>query len=106
MAEQMRQAVEGTNERLCGKRAPLHFRDSSPRRREKKKFAVCNQSKQLENLAPRARFELATLRLTAKGNKNLNALSGVAYRQFGAIFPFLVAPNPAPKLSKATMPPT
>ncbi len=29
--------------------------------------------------------------------KNLNALSGVAYKNFGAIFPFLVAPNPAPK---------
>ena len=30
-------------------------------------------------LAPRARFELATLRLTAEAVKNLSALSGVAY---------------------------
>jgi hypothetical protein len=30
-------------------------------------------------MAPRARFELATLRLTAAGCKTLNALFGVAY---------------------------
>jgi hypothetical protein len=47
-------------------------------------------------MAPRARFELATLRLTAERIKNLSALSGVAYEKLGAIFPFLVAPNPAP----------
>jgi hypothetical protein len=47
-------------------------------------------------LAPRARFELATLRLTAERIKNLSALSGVAYEKLGAIFPFLVAPTPAP----------
>src|SRR5579864_2376747 len=47
-------------------------------------------------LAPRARFELATLRLTAESIKNLSALSGVAYEKLGAIFPFLVAPTPAP----------
>jgi hypothetical protein len=51
-----------------------------------------------DRLAPRARFELATLRLTAEVDKNLSAASGVAYGEFGAIFPFLVAPNPAPKL--------
>jgi hypothetical protein len=28
--------------------------------------------------------------------ENLSALSGVAYEKLGAIFPFLVAPNPAP----------
>ena len=33
----------------------------------------------LRDLAPRARFELATLRLTAGGCKTLNALFGVAY---------------------------
>jgi hypothetical protein len=48
-------------------------------------------------LAPRARFELATLRLTAEEVKNLSALSGVAYRKLGAILAFLAAPNPAPK---------
>jgi len=47
-------------------------------------------------MAPRARFELATLRLAAEMIENLSALSGVAYEKFGAIFPFLVAPNPAP----------
>ena len=40
---------------------------------------------------------LTILRLTAERIKNLSALSGVAYKNFGAIFPFLVAPNPAPK---------
>jgi hypothetical protein len=40
-------------------------------------------------MAPRARFELATLRLTAEGIENLNALSGVAYEKLGAIFAFL-----------------
>ncbi len=47
-------------------------------------------------MAPRARFELATLRLTAEMIKNLSALSGVAYEQLGAIFPSLVAPTHAP----------
>jgi hypothetical protein len=49
-------------------------------------------------MAPRARFELATLRLTADEIKNLSALSGVAYKKTGAILHPLVAPNPAPKL--------
>jgi hypothetical protein len=49
-------------------------------------------------VAPRARFELATLRLTAEAVKNLSAASGVAYIRLGAILTFLVAPNPAPKL--------
>src|SRR5260370_42038511 len=53
----------------------------------------------LKNLAPRARFELATLRLTAEMIKNLSALSGVAYKKIGAILPPLVSPNPAPKAS-------
>src|SRR5260370_12787727 len=35
------------------------------------------------------------LRLTAERIKNLSALSGVAYKNFEAIFPFLVAPKPA-----------
>ena len=47
-------------------------------------------------LAPRARFELATLRLTAERIENLSALSGVACEKSGAIFPSLVAPTPAP----------
>jgi hypothetical protein len=47
-------------------------------------------------MAPRARFELATLRLTAEEIKNLSALFGVAYKKSGALFPSLVAPNPAP----------
>jgi len=37
------------------------------------------------SLAPRARFELATLRLTAETNENLSALSGVAYEKLGAM---------------------
>jgi hypothetical protein len=48
-------------------------------------------------MAPRARFELATLRLTAEAVKNLSAVSGVAYRKLGAIFVSLAAPNVAPK---------
>ena len=48
------------------------------------------------NLAPRARFELATLRLTAERIENLSALFGVAYEKSGAIFPSLAAPTPAP----------
>jgi len=42
--------------------------------------------KLLKELAPRARFELANLRLTADEVKNLNALFGVAYRTNGLIF--------------------
>jgi len=57
-------------------------------------FQKCLSAK---DLAPRARFELATLRLTAEVVKNLSAVSGVAYRKFGAILIFLTAPNPAPK---------
>ena len=53
------------------------------------------------DLAPRARFELATLRLTAEMIENLSALSGVAYEKLGAVFPFLVAPNPAPTVMPA-----
>jgi len=48
-------------------------------------------------MAPRARFELATLRLTAERDKNLSAASGVAYIRLGAILPLLAAPNLAPK---------
>ena len=48
-------------------------------------------------MAPRARFELATLRLTAERDKNLSAASGVAYIRLGAIPTFLAAPNLAPK---------
>jgi hypothetical protein len=39
---------------------------------------------------------LTILRLTAERIKDLSALSGVAYKNFGAIFPFLAALNPAP----------
>ena len=49
-----------------------------------------------KRLAPRAKFKLVTLRLTAEMIENLSALSGVAYEQLGAIFPSLVAPTPAP----------
>jgi hypothetical protein len=38
------------------------------------------------DLAPRARFELATLRLTAEKVEFLNALSCVAYRETRPIF--------------------
>jgi hypothetical protein len=38
------------------------------------------------------------VRLTAEEVKNLSALSGVAYRIFGAVLISLVAPNPAPKV--------
>src|SRR6266852_6945104 len=48
-------------------------------------------------MAPRARFELATLRLTAETVKNLSAASGVASKNFGAILTLFAAPNPAPK---------
>ena len=48
-------------------------------------------------MAPRARFELATLRLTVDEVKNLSALSGVACKKIEAILPSLAAPNPAPK---------
>ena len=41
MAEQVRQAVEKTNKRLYGKRAPLHFRDSLPQKGEEETIAVC-----------------------------------------------------------------
>jgi hypothetical protein len=50
-----------------------------------------------KRLAPRARFELATLRLTAEAIKNLSALSGVAYTNSEVILASLAAPNPAPK---------
>jgi hypothetical protein len=55
------------------------------------------ENKFRKELAPRARFELATLRLTGECSKNLNAVSGVAYEKSGAIFPSLPAPNVAPK---------
>ena len=48
-------------------------------------------------MAPRARFELATLRLTAERDKNPSAASGFAYIRLGAILTFLAAPNLAPK---------
>jgi hypothetical protein len=51
----------------------------------------------LNELAPRARFELATLRLTAEMVKTQNAPFGVAYRKMGTILPSSVAPNAAPK---------
>jgi hypothetical protein len=51
-----------------------------------------------KELAPRARFELATLRLTAEVVQNLSAASGVAYVRLGVILTLLAAPNPAPKL--------
>jgi integrase len=41
MAEQVRHAVNKANKRLYGKRAALHFRDSSPQKEEEKKIAVC-----------------------------------------------------------------
>ena len=44
-------------------------------------------------MAPRARFELATLRLTAEAIKNLSALSGVAYKKWGAVPPLLLHPH-------------
>ena len=49
-------------------------------------------------MAPRSRFELATLRLTAEMIENLSALSGVAYEKLGAIFSSVVAPTPAPTI--------
>ena len=41
MADQARKAVEKTNKRLYGKRAPLHFRDSSPQKGAEEKVLVC-----------------------------------------------------------------
>jgi len=52
-------------------------------------------------MATRARLEPATLRLTAVADANLSAVSGVAYKNPGTIFPSLVAPNPGPKLPQA-----
>ena len=49
-----------------------------------------------KELAPRVGFEPTACRLTAEMIENLSALSGVAYEKLGAIFPFLVAPKPAP----------
>ena len=65
-------------------------------KRKEQKPSVTKLKKK-ENLAPRARFELATLRLTAEVVKNLSAASGVAYMESGAILTLLAAPNPAPK---------
>jgi hypothetical protein len=48
-------------------------------------------------MAPRARFELATLRLTADEVQNLNALSGIAYKNSEVNLALSTAPNPAPK---------
>ena len=42
MAEQVRQAVEKTNKRLYGRRAPLHFRDSLPQKGEEEKSLSVN----------------------------------------------------------------
>ena len=70
--------------RTCASRQPIYPSMSSI-------WAQC------ESVAPRARFELATLRLTAKVVKNLSAASGVAYIRLGAILTFLAAPNLAPK---------
>jgi hypothetical protein len=42
MAEQVRQAVEKTNKRLYGKRAPLHFRDSLPQKEKEGKSQSVN----------------------------------------------------------------
>jgi hypothetical protein len=64
---------------------------------EEVKIAVCNGLKKNEKLAPRARFELATLRLTADDVKNPNALSGVAYTNSEVTLALLAAPNSAPK---------
>jgi integrase len=41
MAEQVRHAVNKANKRLYGKRAALHFRDSSPQKDKEEKIAVC-----------------------------------------------------------------
>src|SRR5450631_233010 len=66
MADQVRDAVDKANNRLYGKRAALHFRDSQPPKTQEEKIAVCNGLKKKVKLAPRARFELATRRLTAE----------------------------------------
>jgi hypothetical protein len=58
MAEQVRQAVEKTNQRLYGKRPPLQFLDSAGEEEEEEKTAVCKYSRNKEKLAPRTRFEL------------------------------------------------
>jgi hypothetical protein len=66
MTEQVRQAVEQANERAYGRGRVLHFYDSRrPAKKEGEKVA-CKYLMEKEKLAPRARFELATLRLTAE----------------------------------------
>src|SRR5207245_10731207 len=45
-------------------------------------FVSRHQTKEKKNMAPRARFELATLRLTAGGYKTLSAAFGVAYEPY------------------------
>jgi hypothetical protein len=64
MTVQVREAVEKSNERAYGEK--LRFYDVLPVSRQEEKVAVSSWLKKKGNLAPRARFELATLRLTAK----------------------------------------
>jgi hypothetical protein len=66
MADQVRKTVEKAHSRLYGGSKALHLRDSGAEKEKEVATAVCNQLREKQNLAPRARFELATLRLTAE----------------------------------------
>jgi|SRR5713101_1841295 len=60
------------------------------------RFSRPNLALSCTELVPNA-FLPKSIRLTAESAKNLNAVSGVACKETGAIFPSLAAPNPAPK---------
>lgn len=55
-----------------------------------------NREAKEDDFAPRARYDLATVRLAAEVFNNLSAESGVAYMSLGAILTSLVVFNPPP----------
>src|ERR1700731_2413672 len=65
----------------------------------RKKYTRSHARGQIQSGCYLAVNRIQRIRLTAETAKNLTALSGVAYKNFRAIFPLLVAPNPAPKIS-------
>jgi hypothetical protein len=65
LAEHVGKALEKANTRLYTSWEALHLEDSPAQTEKQFSTAVCNEWMEKEKLAPRARFELATLRLTA-----------------------------------------
>jgi hypothetical protein len=92
-----RRLLRDTADRQLRRRSALPISEPLPRQvlRPSTECSLNFQLIETGRMAPRARFELATLRLTAEEVKNLNALPGVAYEKLGAIFPSLIAPTPA-----------